>query len=202
MTYERGCGGIWQGLLADGYINAEIALREFKERYGYDMREPATAIVSLIGFWRREYETRRGCTGEPGTSSKLEGEIRRHNQGCHRRICEHYVLSGNDRNWSSVTPENAEAISPLAIELGGSEQNRFAVLALSNCDYLEQCTKEVLQHLGFVVRPKRAYRKYRAFSKAATQLIEDSIDYFEAPCVKLMENLERLGFAGDHGTYS
>jgi len=201
MTYERGRGEIWQGLLADGYINAEIAISEFKKRYGYDMREPATAIVSLIGFWRKEYDTRHGCTREMQTETEPSVTQPSLNRTCQKHICESYVLSGYDCIRSLITAEDSAGISPLATELREPEQNRFAIMTLSNCDHLEECTTDVLQHLGFVIRPKHAYRKYRSFSKAATQLIEDSIGYFEAPCVRLMRNLRRLGFTGDHCTY-
>jgi hypothetical protein len=83
-----------------------------------------------------------------------------------------------------------------------TDGDRFLILALSNCWGLPRCTKHLLARLGFRTRPKRQYRDYARFSKAAHKLIDDSIAYFEAPCVKLMEYLERGGFEGDHETYS
>jgi len=90
---------------------------------------------------------------------------------------------------------------PITAELANAGPERFVILTLSNCKNLEGCTMQVLQDFDFVPHPEESYRNYHRFSDTARKLIEYSLEYFEAPCVKLLEELQRYGFSGGHESY-
>lgn len=192
MTYELAFGNNWQGLLADGTLNMEAIAQKYLKHYGYEMRDCHTAVVDMISVTRREHWVKelseQRCTGAT--------RLRVCRPSCsllrQRPVCENYVLSASTKE-----------TSPLMAELVNTDpkENRFLVLTLSNCKDLKECTKEVIDEFGFVERQKQAYCNYNEFSESAHELIEKSISYFEAPCVRLLEYLEGLGFSGDLETY-
>ncbi len=186
MTYEKGFGEIWQGLLADGTLDMELLAKRHSEHYEYEMKYPPhTAIVDMITATRKKRWDKEPPSDLHVCTPSLD-IVRQ------RVVCETYVLSANSKGFCPLISELVNA---------HTEPNRFVILTLSNCKDMEGCTKDVLGELGFAERPKKAYRNYRRFSNAARRLIEDSVAYFEAPCVRLFEYLEHQGFSGDHETY-
>lgn len=175
--------------------------QRYIRRNGHETKnDPHTAIADMLNDTHKQYRTSVVSDVQDGTSDNV--------QGCKllcdfislRPICETYVLSLNDkRHFSAITSKSYA--SAIIEELKDVEPGRFAILVLSNCKDIEECNKKALSEFGFVPRPKKAYRHYRKFSNAARKLIEESIEYFEAPCCKLFEYLKQQGFTGDHVTY-
>ena len=116
-------------------------------------------------------------------------------------LCETYVLSANEKLHENTDISTRSYMPAIIEEIIDAEPNRYLIMMLSNCESLIECKKMVLSELGFTPRDKGEYRHYKKFSNAAQKLIEESIGFFEAPCCKLFEQLEKQGFIGDHVTY-
>jgi len=201
MTYERDFGEIWQGLLADGSVDLEFVACKYKKHYGYQIRNVTTAIVDMIAIMRRQHRSKRWCGQQSPTPglSRCRPSI---DFILQQPVCENYVLTPNRNELYRSRNSIAQDICPIILELTDAEPNRFIILALSNCKDLEKCTKAVLKELGFVEHPEQTYRNYKLFSLAALKLIEESISYFEAPCVQVLEYLKRCGLPSEQESFA
>lgn len=196
MTYEKASGGVWEGLLADGTVDMAEVAQKYASHYGHEMKtDPHAAVADMLFNLHKQY---RGKTPSPGGLYCCKWDS---DSVFRSPICETYVLSVNNRRKQSSVIYSKSYVSAILEELKDAEPNRFAIMVLSNCKNLEACSKSTLMELGFVPHPEKAYRYYRKFSNAARKLIEESIEYFEAPCCKLFERLEQQGFKGDQVTY-
>lgn len=200
MTYESAFGDNWHGLLADGSLDMKKIAQAYVKHYRYVMRDLHIGIADMISI-RRGQRWRKGTSKRKGMGSLNMCVCRSFDSVRRRPICENYVLSASGRESSGLDEICGLNTSPITAELANAEPERFVMLTLSNCKDLEKCTKQVLQDLGFVPHSEKSYHNYRRFSDAAHKLIEYSIEYFEAPCVKLLEDLQRRGFRGGHESY-
>lgn len=205
MTYEKASGSVWQGLLADGAVDMERVAQIFTKHYGgwkLMKKHYHTIVSATLNDTYKQYSTKAP------SNVNVEDDSLNNLQCCEpvydfissKPVCETYVLSVNNKH--SPTISSRTYTSTIIEELKNAKPNRFVIMTLSNCKYLEECSKKVLAEIGFTPHPKQAYHRYRKFSNAARKLIEDSIAYFEAPCCRLFEHLRQQGFKGDHDTYA
>jgi hypothetical protein len=192
---------VWQGLLADGVIDVTKMRKKYAKQTGLKTKDDYhTAITDMLYDIHKRGRIKVFSDTEDVISSNSQCQKATCDSVYQMPICETYVLSVNMRKYSSILSSKSY-VSSILEELKDAEPNRFAILILSNCKDLEECSKKALVEFGFVPQPKEAYQRYRKFSKAAHKLIEESIEYFEAPCCKLFKHLKQQGFAGDHVTY-
>ncbi len=185
----------WRGLLADGVLDLDKIAKAYHNHYGYPMADLHMGIADMIVLKRKKSWAK--STPKPRTRAQRNIHVCRTPDHVRKQpICENYVLSVNRDTYPCSCKAICAEAYPIIAELVNAEQNRFIILTLSNCFDLEKCTKEVLEHFGFEPNPERAYHDYTRFSSAARKLIESSLEYFDAPCVKLLEDLKHGGFSG------
>lgn len=199
MSYERGFGEIWQGLLSDGYFNLETIASEYLKHTGHEVKFLDSAITDLIVIGRKKYQCKEGIQAHKNNKSTICKCLTSFDFMEGRIECENYVLFPDNKDMSRNT-KFGKSHCAIVQEFENAEPNRTLMLTLSNCKDLYECTKDVLENLGFVVRPKEGYRDYEKFSVASQSLIEEAIAYFEAPCVRVLEYLKKRGFTGYHET--
>ena len=197
MTYEKSSGELWNCLLADGTFDLTRIAKKYEERYGYDVCSPDVAILDLIQNIRKN---RRRKIHQPTHNDIPRGKLQcEFPYACHFKypICDTYLLGVNLKSGHS-SESASRYYTQIVEEFRSVESNRFLLLTFSNCKDMEQCTKDALDDIGFEPYPREAYKNYRRFSHAAKTMMQDSIEYFEAPCVKLFEYLKKGGFSGIH----
>ena len=205
MTYEKASGSVWQGLLADGTVDMTRVAQIFTKHHGgckLMKKHYHTIISATLNDTYKRYRTKAP------SNVNIEDDTRNNLQCCEpvydfvnsKPVCETYVLSVNKKHSSTISSKTHA--SAVIEELKDAEPDRFVIMTLSNCNGLEECSKNALAEIGFTPHPKQAYHRYRKFSNAARKLIEDSIAYFEAPCCRLFEHLKQQGLEGDHDTYA
>lgn len=197
MTYEIASGISWQGMLSDGTINIDEVAQRLRGHFNLDPKNPCRGLADVLYITRKKLRKKATRRTPPVSECGATCDSIRT-----ATFCESYVLSVklqlNGPKQSHITPY----VTPLMDEFFDYDPNRFLFLTLSNCIYLTNCTKEALDDLGFIERPKEEYQNYEKFSKASQKLIEDTILYFEAPCWEVSEYLRTLGFVNEHVTYS
>ena len=200
MTYEYACGGVWQGLLADGILDMDTVNQKIVKHYGHGIEDRHSAIVDTINHIRKQYRGK--------VSTDKHDTATDHIEFCRatcdfiepKTICETYALTIDRPNSNKLA--DSPYMPAIYRELEQPENDRITILTLSNCQDILACTKTVLAELDFAEHPQHKYNNYKSFSEAAEHLIEDAIEYFESPCCKLFEHLQKQGFRGDLDTYA
>jgi len=196
MTCEKASGVSWEGMLSDGTIDMEKIAESYKQHVGSEFDNPYRGVADMLWLIRKRLRMK---------SPYRDSSEHECGQVCDSirtvPFCENYVLG--IQNHLDVPEQVADDsyIIPIKHELSGHETDRFILLTLSNCAHLTDCTEEALGELGFVERPKEDYQNYEAFRNASQKLIRNTILYFEAPCLKVSEYLQKQGFSGEHATY-
>lgn len=199
MSYENASGELWHGLFADGTIDMKKVAQRYELHYGSKMKHYHTAIVDMLNYVRKR-DRRKPPYSAKEDNMQSSSQCRAISTCVgHPPICETYVLSASRKRPSSTIPTVPYASAVIA-ELSDMEPDRLVIFAFSNCRDLEECIKNSLAELGFTARPQHSYHQYKKFSNAVHRMLEDSIEYFEAPCCKLFKHLKFLGFTGDHST--
>ena len=170
----------------------DVVAKQYLEQYGQEMTDPHSAAVSMITNIRRRQWSKEAREKQYSDASGVSRCRPMLDLGGQHPICENYALSAiTEQPWSAMA-------RPVSTD---TKRNRLMILTLSDCQNLEECTREVLDEFDFVENAEEEYHNYGTFVRAARELIETSISYFESPHIRLLGYLEAQGFAGCHDAY-
>jgi hypothetical protein len=182
--------GGWIGLLADGYLPHREKLENLHRRHytlvtATDKRpvNPKRMTRDVLLYDVMEFIRIPFCKSKyPLIWDKIKKE--------RKCACDTYIM-GIESEKIFKSP-----FTPISDEFAFDERRddyKIVMFMNGQCPDSEGYIRMALDEAGFDLKEPHQYKDFAAFKNSCIELLERSLDYFNAPCMKCAENLDKIG---------